>query len=606
MALRVRRWRLQLTASLDLAVIGNSAVAALVDSAGRMVWGCWPRLDGDPIFSALVDGENADKGFFAVDPEEEVASRSSAYLRNTAILRTSVATASGAAFAITDFAPQYWVAGRMYRPPMFVRRIEPLAGLCRIRVRLRPAVGYGRARPSAALGSNHISYVGEGQAFRLTTNAPISYVVNESGFVLARPLTFILHSDEMLPDAADRIGPEAQERTQDYWRSWTRSLNVPFEWQEAVIRASITLQLCSFADTGAIVAALTTSIPEAPGTQRNWDYRFCWIRDAYFTVHALNRVGASRIMERFIEYITNVISMEKQPKLKPVYAILPEESLEERSVETLAGYRGQGPVRVGNAAAEQTQHDVYGAVILAASQMFYDERLPKQGDAALFDLLEPLGMTALRLALTPDAGIWEYRGRSRVHTYSAAMCWAACDRLARIAERLGMQARAETWRRSAGELRETILARAWNEKEGAFCGSLDGDDFDASVLVLHEIGLVSADDPRFVATVDAIARRLGRDGLLLRYDAPDDFGAPTTAFTVCTFWLIDALAAIGRRDEAREMFDKLLARRNAVGLLSEDIDPVSGELWGNFPQTYSMVGVIIAAMRLSRGWEHAR
>jgi GH15 family glucan-1,4-alpha-glucosidase len=591
--------------SLDLAVIGNSTVAGLVDSAGRLVWGCWPRLDGDPIFSALLDGEAPDKGFFVIENDEE-ATAQSAYLRNTAIVRTAIATPSGGAYTITDFAPQYWVAGRMYRPPAFVRRIEPLAGFCRLRVRLRPAVGYGRARPRAVLGSNHISFVGEGQAFRVTTNAPVSYVLNESGFILTRPLTFILHADETLPEAADKIGAEAQERTRDYWLNWTRSLNVPFEWQEAVIRASITLQLCSFADTGAIVAALTTSIPEAENTERNWDYRFCWIRDAYFTVQALNRVGASRIMERFIEYITNVIAMERQPRLRPVYAMLPEDSLEETVVTTLSGYRGQGPVRVGNAAAEQVQHDVYGGVILAASQMFYDERLPKPGDQALYDLLEPLGMSALRLALTPDAGIWEYRGRQRVHTYSAAMCWAACDRLARIAERLGLQSRAESWRRSAAELRATILERAWNEKEGAFCGSLDGDDFDASVLLLHELGIVAADDPRFVATVEAIGRRLGRDGLLLRYDAPDDFGAPKTAFTVCTFWHIDALAAIGRKDEAREMFEKLLARRNSVGLLSEDIDPASGELWGNFPQTYSMVGIIIAAMRLSKGWEHAR
>jgi GH15 family glucan-1,4-alpha-glucosidase len=596
---------LTLRPSLDLAVIGNCAVAGLVDSDGRLVWGCWPRLDGDPIFCALIDGDNPDKGFFAIESDEETTSRS-AYLRNTAILRTSVSTSSGGAYTITDFAPQYWIAGRMYRPPMFVRRIEPLAGFCRVRVRLRPAVGYGRARAKAVLGSNHISFVGEGQTFRVTTDAPVSYVLNESGFILTRALTFILHTDETLPEAAGKIGAEALERTQDYWLNWTRNLNAPFEWQEAVIRASITLQLCSFADTGAIVAALTTSIPEAENTERNWDYRSCWIRDAYFTVQALNRVGASRIMERYIEYITNVIAMERQPKLKPVYAVLPEDSLEEIVVTTLSGYRGHGPVRIGNAAAEQVQHDVYGGVILAASQMFYDERLPQPGDQALYDLLEPLGMAALRLALTPDAGIWEYRGRTRVHTYSAAMCWAACDRLARIAERLGLQARAESWRRSAAELRATILERAWNDEEGAFCGSLDGCDFDASVLLLHEVGIVAADDPRFVSTVEAIGRRLGRDGLLLRYDAPDDFGAPKTAFTVCTFWHIDALAAIGRRDEAREMFERLLARRNAVGLLSEDIDPATGELWGNFPQTYSMVGIIIAAMRLSKGWEHAR
>ena len=590
--------------SLDLAVIGNGALAALVDAEGRMVWCCWPRLDGDPIFSALIDGDQDERGLFSFAPDESYTTEQH-YERNTAVLRTVVTTASGS-FAVTDFAPLFPISGRVHRPPMIVRRIEPLSGLCRLRAVLRPLCDYGASTPSTVQGSNHISYVVDGGAFRVTTDASVSYVLNGHGFVLNRPLHFILHPDETLPDAPDRIFAEFADRTREFWFGWVRTLNVPFDWQEAVIRASITLLLCSFAETGAIVAALTTSIPESPGSERNWDYRFCWIRDAHFTVQALNRVGASRTMERFIDYIANVIALERSPTLKPVYGILPQSDLEERIVTTLAGYRGQGPVRVGNAAVTQAQHDVYGGVILAAAQMFFDERLPNRGDVALFKRLEPLGAMALKLALTPDAGIWEYRGRVRVHTYSAAMCWAACDRLARIAERLNLPTRAEHWRGAAESLREAILSRAWNEKLGAICGSLDGDEFDASVLLLHEIGFVSAKDPRFVSTVEKVGARLARNGMMLRYDAPDDFGEPTVSFAVCTFWYVDALAAIGRVEEARAMFEQLLARRNHVGLLSEDIDPATGELWGNFPQTYSLVGVIISAMRLSRGWEHAR
>ena len=590
--------------TLNLAVIGNGALASLIDDQGRMVWCCWPRLDGDPIFCALIDGDKRERGLFAIALDEPSTAVQS-YERNTAILRTVVTTESGV-FAVTDFAPLFPVSGRMHRPPMIIRRVEPLSGLPRVRAILRPMRDYGARKPTMLQGSNHISFVSEGGAFRVTTNAPISYVVNGAGFVLTRPLTFILHADETLPDAVDRIGADFEERTREYWLGWVRTLNVPFDWQDAVIRAAITLHLCSFAETGAIVAALTTSIPESADSERNWDYRYCWIRDAHFTVQALNRVGASGAMERFIEYIANVIALERKPTLKPVYGVLPESDLEERIVETLAGYRGQGPVRVGNAAVTQIQHDVYGGVILAASQMFFDERLPKKGDVVLFERLEPLGEMARKLALTPDAGIWEYRGRVRVHTYSAAMCWVACDRLARIAERLNLADRAEAWRRAAEDLRETILARAWNDTLGALCGSLDGDEFDASVLLLHEIGLVTADDPRYIATVEQIGHRLARNGMLLRYDAPDDFGAPTVSFAVCTFWYVDALAAIGRVAEAREMFEKLLARRNHVGLLSEDIDPATGELWGNFPQTYSLVGIIISAMRLSRGWENGR
>jgi len=591
--------------SLDLAVIGNSNIAALIDRDGRIVWGCWPHIDGDPVFCALVDGDQPDGGFFAIG-FDETATAEQNYCRNTAIVRTVVTAASGAAMAITDFVPRFRQFGRIYRPPMIVRRVEPLQGLCRIRVRLRPRMDYGRLRAAPVLGSNHIRYVTDVGAIRLTTDAPVSYVASETAFVVTRPATFILHADETLTHSIQDASREFHDHTRDYWLEWVRNLNVPYEWQEAVIRAAITLQLCSFEETGAIVAALTTSIPEAPGTERNWDYRYCWLRDAFFTVHALNRVGATQTMERFIDYVTNVIALERGPALKPVYAILPEMPLDERTAPELRGYHCHGPVRVGNAAVSQTQHDVYGSVLLAASQMFFDERLPRKGDAALFGMLEPLGMRALSTALTPDAGIWEYRGRARIHTHSAAMCWVVCDRLSRIAARLGLEERADQWRKSAFGLRQTILSRAWNEEQRCFTGSLDTDELDASVLLLHELGIVAASDERFIATVEKIGQKLGRNGYLLRYSAPDDFGAPSTAFTICTFWYVDALAAIGRHDEARRIFEHLLKRRNHVGLLSEDIDPATGELWGNFPQTYSMVGIIVAAMRLSKGWEGAR
>ncbi|MEZ5923620.1 MAG: glycoside hydrolase family 15 protein [Hyphomicrobiaceae bacterium] len=596
---------MSLSPSLDLAVIGNSNVAGLIDCDGRMVWACWPRIDGDPIFPALLDGDDPAGGYFSIGFDEPARSVQS-YVRNTAIVRTVLTSPTGAAFAITDFAPRFRQHGRTYRPAMFVRRVEPVAGLCRIRVRMRPRMDYGACAPEVVVGSNHIRYLGDSTSFRMTTDAPVSYIADEHAFVLARPFNFIVHADESFTDTVPRVAREFEDNTRDYWRDWVRNLNLPFEWQEAVIRAAITLQLCSYHETGAIVAALTTSIPESLDSERNWDYRYCWIRDAFFTVHALNRVGATRTMERFIEYVTNIIAYEQGPTLKPVYSILPERSLEERTAPSLRGYRNVRPVRVGNAAVEQVQHDVYGSVILAASQMFFDERLPAKGGISLFELLEPLGRHALTYALTPDAGIWEYRGRTRVHTYSAAMCWVACDRLSRIADLLELRAKAAEWRSAADKLRETILSRAWNEGERCFAGSLDSEELDASVLLLHELGMVSASDERFVATVETIGKRLMRGDYLLRYEAPDDFGTPAAAFTICTFWYVDALAAIGRYDEARRIFELLLSRRNHVGLLSEDIDPTTGELLGNFPQAYSMVGLIVAAMRLSRGWEGAR
>uniref|UniRef100_UPI0035B18424 glycoside hydrolase family 15 protein n=1 Tax=Rhodoblastus sp. TaxID=1962975 RepID=UPI0035B18424 len=586
---------------------GNGAISALIDRSGAIVWLCWPRVDADPVFCALVDGAKPRDGYFSIRFDDDDASYQQTYIRNTAIVETIVTSADGsAAFSITDFAPRFSQYGRHHNPPMIIRQIAPLRGLCRIRVHLRPRMANGALRPLRLVGSNHIRYTTEAGAIRLTSETPVAYIATDGAFILSQPTTLVLHADEPLPGAIRPMAREFHDLTRDAWLEWVRNLSVPFEWQNEVIRSAITLQLCSFEQTGAIVAALTTSVPEAPQTERNWDYRYCWIRDAFFTVQALNRVGATATMEHFIDYVTNIIAMERGPDLKPVYSVLPEMSLEERDAQELLGYRGHKPVRIGNAAVRQVQHDVYGSVILSAAQMFFDERLPRMGDEALFALLEPLGMRALAVALTPDAGIWEYRDKPSIHTYSAAMCWVACDRLARIAERLGLADRAAQWRKSAGDLRETILRRAWSPEAKCFAGHLDSRHIDASTLLLSDLGLVSPDDPRFVATVETIGEVLGRKGYLFRYAAPDDFGAPTTAFTICSFWYVEALAAIGRLDEARSRFEMILARRNHVGLLSEDIDPATGELWGNFPQTYSAVGIILCATRLSKSWEDAR
>ncbi|MBL8838430.1 MAG: glycoside hydrolase family 15 protein [Alphaproteobacteria bacterium] len=594
-----------MTASLDLAVVGNSVLAALLDRTGRYVWCCFPRFDGDPVFCSLLDGSNEPRGGFFDITLERLAGSTQRYVGNTAIVETVLTDGDGASVRITDFAPRFRRAGRMYRPMMLMRRVEPLMGRPRIRVRLRPRFNNGAIKPAMTVGSNHLRYVAGEQVVRLSTDAAVSYVAEEEPFVLAGPVHFVLGPDEGPTQSIAALVREFHDETADYWVEWARYLSVPFEWQEAVIRAAITLKLCSFEETGAIVAALTTSIPEAPHSGRNWDYRYCWLRDAYFVVHALNRLGATRTMEEFIIFITNVAALDPGGRLKPVYGILASRDLAEREVTTLTGYRGMGPVRVGNLAHVQVQNDSYGSVVLAAAQMFFDRRLARQGDLELFRQLEALGAKAAELGLTPDAGLWEFRGRARVHTHSAVMCWAACRRLAKIAQRLELQDRAAHWYAEADRLRSAIIERAWNAQLNSFVASFGGEDIDASLLLLQEVGFLSASDPRFLGTLAQVEQRLRRGDHLLRYDTPDDFGLPHTSFTVCTFWYIDALAVVGRRDEARALFERVLAARNHVGLLSEDVDPATGELWGNFPQTYSLVGLIICAMRLSRTWEEA-
>ncbi len=588
--------------TLDLAVIGNSVVSALIDKNGRHVWHCHPRLDADPIFCALLDDENG--GFMDVEIEDFAAS-SQRYIDNTAILETTLTDSKGGKLRIIDFAPRFKQYGRMFRPAMIVRRIEPDVGRCRIRIRVRPRFNYGADQPQTTRGSNHIRFWADDTVVRLTTDGPITYIAEEHWFVLDHPIDLILAPDETISGSASEVVRRFLERTDEYWKDWVRYLSIPFEWQEAVIRAAITLKLCSFEESGGIVAAMTTSVPEGPEHGRGWDYRFCWVRDAYFVVEALNRLGATLTMEDFIRYVTDVAAIDPDGELKPVYGIIPALPLEERELPHLPGYRGFGPVRIGNAAALQTQNDGYGNVILAATQMFFDRRLPKQGGVDLFTQLERLGERAITVAFEPDAGLWEFRGRARIHTYSSVMCWAACDRLAKIAEQLDLADRVGHWQEAADTIRDRVLKQAWNAGRNSFAESMGGTDTDASLLLLAEVGFIKPTDPRFLGTVAAIEKDLLRGKNIFRYAVPDDFGMPTTAFNICTFWYIDALTAIGRRDEARAMFEELLSRRNHVGLLSEDVDPNKGELWGNFPQTYSMVGIIISAMRLSKRWDEA-
>jgi len=587
--------------NLDLALIGNSCAAALIDRNARIVWWCFPHFDSDPVFSRLLAGDE-EKGFCDVVLAGLVETESR-YVRNTAIVETILTDDKGSKVRTTDFAPRFDLFERQFRPPQIMRRIEPVAGLPRLAIRVRATHNYGRPTTNVVAGSNHIRYVGGPQVVRLTTDAPISYVLNEITFPLTRPMTLIFGQDEPFLTGIDTTSRDFLERTREHWYEWSRTLAAPFEWQSAVIRAAITLKLTSFKETGAIIAAHTTSIPEAPHTTRNWDYRFCWLRDAYFVVDALNRLGATRIMESYINYIMTIAT--DAGKIQPVHSIVPFASLEETIAPDLKGFLGHGPVRVGNQAALQTQNDVYGSVVLAATQMFVDERLPRMGDESLYRLLESLGERALALAFEPDAGLWEYRGRARAHTYSATLCWAACDRLGRIARRLGVADRAKYWTVHAQKLRERILVEAWDERQGVLTGAFGDPALDASVLLVSELGLLPANDIRFVKTCEAIGRDLMRKGRIMRYVVPDDFGEPETAFLACNFWYMDALHQIGRTAEARDLFESILASRNAYGLLSEDLDPETGELWGNLPQTYSMAGIINTATRLSSSWEEA-
>jgi GH15 family glucan-1,4-alpha-glucosidase len=587
--------------SLELGIIGNCQVAALVDERARIVWCCLPQFDSNPAFGSLLDIDEPERGFYEIELIDRVRSEQQ-YVRNTAILITTMYDSHGNAIRVMDFAPRYMFFGRRYHPVTLIRIVAPLAGTPRVRVRLRPACDYGLGDPEITTGSNHIRYIMPGYTARLTTDVPLTAIRDESIFMLNEPKRLIFGPDEPVIDSVAKSARDALESTKVYWQEWVRGLAIPFEWQEAVIRAAITLKLCTFEDTGAVIAAITTSVAESADSGRNWDYRYCWLRDSYYVVHALNRLGATNTMGKYLGYITDV-SLNSADNLQPVYSISGQADLSEREVPGLPGYRGMGPVRVGNQAFEQIQNDVYGAVILSATQQFFDQRLVKRGDVEQFRLLERLGDKAVKLFDQPDAGIWEFRGKTQLHTYSAVMCWCAADRLTKVANWLGRSDRESYWEGHAKRMHKVICERAWNDKKKAFTESFDNDKVDASLLTLHSLGFLPRDDPRFISTVDAIEKELRRGNHLFRYSGWDDFGLPENAFNICTFWFIEALVAIGRTDEAREIFEMMLECRNSLGLLSEHLDPENGELWGNFPQTYSMVGIINSARILSVSWE---
>ncbi len=588
-------------ANLDLGVVGNLAISALIDRNASIVWCCLPRVDGDPVFNRLLSPDS-ERGHFTVRLDNQVSSEQS-YLPNTAILKTVLTDASGQQLEIVDFAPRFLARGRSFRPLMLVRRLRPLSGSPRVRIELCPQFSWGSEEPRLTHGSNHVRYVDSGKAMRLTTNAPVNYVLRQTPFILDRPIDLILGPDETLDRGPEEVAREFEEKTALYWRTWTRRLALPLEWQDAVIRAAITLKLCVVEDTGAIVAALTTSIPEFKNSGRNWDYRYCWLRDAFFVVRALNSLAEVATMEEYLVYLTDIIHDAGEAIIQPVFGVGREKALTEEIVTTFSGYRSMGPVRRGNQAHEHHQHDVYGNVVLAASQAFLDHRLFRRPGVQQFHDLERMGEKAFELHDKPDAGLWELRTRARVHTSSTLLCWAACDRLCKVAHALDLHERAGYWRDRADAIHATILERCWNERRQAFVESFDGEDLDASVLLMAEVGFLPASDPRFLSTLRAVEEELAIGHHMLRYKAPDDFGLPETAFNVCTFWRIDALARSGRYAEAREIFEAMLAARNHLGLLSEDVDTRTGELWGNFPQTYSMVGIINGAVRLSRPWE---
>ena len=580
----------------DLGLIGNCQLSALVHRDGSLVWACMPRFDSPPVFAALLDDK--DGGRFTIRPAtpQEGTQR---YLPNTNVLETRFVTPDGA-FRVLDFAPRFIQYERSFRPTKLLRIVEPLSGTPRIRVLCDPILGWSRARPRREVGSHHLSFLGYDSEVRLTTDAPLSYL-NDEPFALTERRHFVFSWGQPVEEPLDALCDRFLRETMKYWQTWVKNCEIPPAYQEEVIRSALALKLHCFEDTGAIVAALTTSIPEAPNSGRNWDYRYCWLRDAFYALGAFRLLGHFEEREQFIHYLLNVASSAPDLALAPLYRLDGKADLTEHILEDWPGFQGYGPVRVGNGAALHTQNDVFGEMVLALTPLFLDARFREQVTAPVLDLVTRLTRRAISVAGQPDAGIWEIRSEWRPQTFSAMMCWAAADRMSRIAS-LHRPIDAGEFAAAATKIRDELLAKAVDPRRGNLVADYGGTEVDAALLQAVSLRLLTPDDPRMHATVAAVRADLDHHGWLLRYRTNDGLGVPQIAFSLCTFWLIEALARLGHDGEARALLDKVREVQSPLGLLAEDLEPRTGVMWGNFPQAYSHVGLIHAAFAASPRW----
>lgn len=581
--------------SYDYGVIGNCAYTAHIHKDTNLAWMCWPRFDSSFIFGNLLDEEKG--GSFSILPSEGIKNSTQYYLENTNILCTDISCGSGV-YRVTDFAPRFLQMERYYKPLMLIRKIERIKGNPKVTVSCRPKGNYGELTPEAGLGSNHIRFHGLDSQVRLTTNISLTYVLNEESFVLNETKYLVMTWGSPMEASLTETCDNFLARTTRYWQNWVKSAQIVNFYQRAAIRSALILKIHQYEDTGAIVAATTTSLPESPGSTRNWDYRYCWMRDTFYTLNAFNNIGHFEEVERYFHYILNTTA-EEEDRYQPLYGISGKKALIEEELP-LKGYQGNVPVRVGNDAYTHIQNDVYGQVLISLLPLYNDMRFIF---SERFDTTELIFKTLKMIEKTfdeKDAGLWEFRNLAQHHSYTYLFHWAGSSAAIKIAKVLKDD--------KIGELAVKLKARSAEMIEKSYAPNKKGyaqavgvDRMDASTLQLIMMNYLPGDSQRAKDHLKALEHELhAGKGLFYRYKHQDDFGEPETTFLICAFWYVEALACVGRVDEAIKHFENLLSYSNHVGLLSEDVKAEDGSMWGNFPQAYSHVGLLNAANRIAR------
>jgi len=576
-------------------IIGNCAFAAHVGTDTNIAWMCWPRFDSSFIFGGLLDDEKG--GQFSILPSQGKWGSKQYYIENTNVLCTEVETASGS-YRVTDFTPRFYQMDRYFRPLMLIRKIERLDGSPSLTVKCHPRGNYGKTIPEPSLGSNHIRFLGLEAQVRLTTNISLNHILHEESFVLNETKYLVLTWGPPLEASLQETCETFLSKTINYWQQWVKTANISNFHQKAAIRSALALKIHQYEDTGAIVAATTTSLPESPGSGRNWDYRFCWMRDAFYTLNAFNNIGHFEELERYFHYILNT-TLEEDHRYQPLYGITGQKMLTEQELD-LKGYQGNTPVRIGNDAYTHIQNDVYGQVLISLLPLFNDQRIVFN---ERFNSRQLIFKTLRMIEKTfdeKDAGLWEFRNLAQHHCYTYLFHWAGSLAAIQMARTLKDAEMGELATRLKARS-EAMIEKCYVKEKQGYAQAVGVDRMDASTLQLIMMNYLSPESDRAKQHLHALEHELhAGNGLFYRYKHPDDFGEPETTFLICAFWYVEALACTGRLEEAIRYFENLCSYSNHVGLLSEDVKAADGSMWGNFPQAYSHVGLLNAASRISR------
>ncbi|MGB3607605.1 MAG: glycoside hydrolase family 15 protein [Psychroserpens sp.] len=588
-----------MTHNLDYGIIGNCRSAALISKMGSLDWCCLPEFDSSSVFAKLLDDKIGGSFEFHVSEDYNITQT---YLENTAILITSFVSEDHE-FEIHDFMPRYKKETKdYYAPPEVVRYIKLVKGTPEIKIGYQPKLEYALGETTTYIKEDFIVSLTHQEKYDtlfLYTSFDKEKVISGDGITIKEDGFFQFgYNEKLFVPNIHKVALEL-ERTKVYWLNWMERTPNYSTYNKEISRSAMTLKLLSYEKTGAVLAAATTSLPETIGEVRNWDYRFCWIRDASMVIKVVSQLGHKRMAKRYLRFITNLMP-DKDEKLQIMYGINGEKKLTEIQLEHLSGYQGSKPVRIGNAAYSQRQNDIYGILMDVIHQQLVRFSTDIENGEELWSITKGIVWIVNKHWKEADKGIWEFRTEDRHFTFSKVLCWVAVDKAVKVAEILGKTHKLKKWLALETEIKADIMINAWNEDVKAFTQSYGSSDLDASVLLMEPYGFIDAKDTKYVSTVKAIEKELSNDGLLYRYKNKDDFGLPSSSFTICTFWFINSLYKIGEEHKAKDLFDQLLTYSNHLGLFSEDIDFETKRLLGNFPQAYSHLALIETAINLSQ------